>query len=81
MSDSLIDELRVLLAEVVGKETGDIQAQDDLVEVLGIDSLTGLRYLAVIEKKYDLRFPDHSLSKIRTLSKVREYIIEKGGEL
>lgn len=82
MSDSLIEELRVLLAEVVGKDVADIQPEDDLVENLGIDSLTGLRYLAVIEKRYDLRFPDHHLAEIRTLAKVRDYIIagrEGGG--
>jgi acyl carrier protein len=80
--DSLIEELRVLLAEVVGKEVADIQPEDDLVESLGIDSLTGLRFLAVIEKKYALRFPDHHLAEIRTLAKVRDYIIagrEGGG--
>ena len=75
MSDSLIEELRVLLAEVVGKDVADIQPEDDLVENLGIDSLTGLRFLAVIEKKYGLRFPDHHLAEIRTLAKVRDYII------
>jgi len=77
MSDSLFEELRVLLAEVVGKDVANIQPEDDLVESLGIDSLTGLRYLAVIEKKYDLKFPDHYLAEIRTLAKVRDHIVEK----
>ena len=75
MPESLMQELRILLAEVVGKDADGIQAEDDLVESLGIDSLTGLRYLAVIEKKYDLRFPDRHLTDIRTLAKVRDFII------
>lgn len=82
MNDSLIDELRILLAEVVEKDVADIQPEDDLVENLGIDSLTGLRYLAVIEKRFDLRFPDHQLAEIRTLAVVRDYILagrEGGG--
>lgn len=82
MTDPLIEELRVLLAEVVGKDVAEIQPGDDLVEHLGIDSLTGLRFLAVIEKSYDLRFPDHQLAGIRTLATVRDYIIagrEGGG--
>jgi len=82
VNDSLIDELRILLAEVVEKDVADIQPEDDLVENLGIDSLTGLRYLAVIEKRFDLRFPDHQLAEIRTLAVVRDYILagrEGGG--
>lgn len=76
MSDVLIGELRALLTEVVGKDADDVQPGDDLVEKLGIDSLTGLRFLAVIEKKYDMRFPDHHLADIRSLAKVSEFIIE-----
>lgn len=76
MSDALIGELRALLTEVVGKDAEGVQPGDDLVEKLGIDSLTGLRFLAVIEKKYDLRFPDHQLAEMRSLGKVSEFIAE-----
>ena len=81
MKSPLIAELRDLLAEVVGKDAEDVQPEDDLVEKLGIDSLTGLRFLAVIEKKYDLRFPDRHLGEFRSLAKVSDFIIgnKEGG--
>lgn len=75
MNDQLIEELLSLLAQIVGQDVEDVQPEDDLVASLGIDSLTGLRYLAVVEKTYGFRFPDHDLPKFRTLARVHDFVI------
>ncbi|MDA0322994.1 MAG: acyl carrier protein [Verrucomicrobia bacterium] len=77
MSRDLENELREMFESVTGRETGDCGPGDDLVAALGVDSLTGLRFLAHTEKKYDVRFPDEQLSGFRTLASIARFI-EKG---
>ena len=47
---------------------------DDLARELAIDSLAGLRVLAAVEKRFDVRFPDERLSELRTLRQLLDCI-------
>jgi acyl carrier protein len=71
-------ELTRKLREVVGRasrsEVTDISLEEDLVAVLGLDSLAGLRVLAAVEKHFEVRFPDDRLTEFRTLSQIYEVI-------
>ena len=71
---SVEHELRQALAEACQKELDTIGLDADLVHELGIDSLASLRLLAVVEKRFDVRFPDHLLSEYRTLQKLIDFI-------
>jgi acyl carrier protein len=71
-------ELRELLAEISGRKTASLAPDDDIIAVLGLDSLAGLRLLAAIEKRFDVRFPDERLSEFRTLRALLEVVGDGG---
>lgn len=66
--------LRMLLAEVSGKDAWRVGIDDDLVYELGLDSLAALRLLAGVEKRFGIRFPDDHLGDIRTLQQLLDFI-------
>ena len=80
MSSGPEGELRGLVAEVAGRDSAEMGLDDDLVRELGLDSLTGLRVLAALEKRFDVRFPDDRLSSIRTLRQLVDAIEEREDE-
>jgi acyl carrier protein len=71
----LEEELRILLAEASEMDTSKIGIEDDLVRELGLDSLAGLRLLAAVEKRFDVRFPDERLGEFRTIGQLLDFIV------
>ena len=67
-------QLRQALTEACQKELGSIVLETDLVHELELDSMASLRLLAVVEKRFDVRFPDHLLGEYRTLQKLIDFI-------
>lgn len=75
MSDSNLEQqLRTLLSEASRKDMSGAGLDDDLVAVLGLDSLTSLRLLATVEKRLGVSFPDERLSELRTLRRLLDFI-------
>lgn len=72
--ENLEKKLRTLLGEVSKKDLAGAGLDDDLVYVLGLDSLTSLRLLATVEKRWGVRFPDEQLAELRTLRRLLEFI-------
>jgi acyl carrier protein len=68
-------ELRVLVSELSKQDAWAVGLDDDLTEVLDIDSLTALRVLAAAEKRFDVHFPDDQLEKLRTLRRLRDALV------
>jgi acyl carrier protein len=69
--------LRQVLAEGCGKDLSGLGADVDLVRALGLDSLALLRLVAEVELRLGVRFPDSSLSHLRTIRQFVE-VIEAG---
>lgn len=67
-------QLRSLLAELSHSDTDTLNAHEDLLTVLDLDSLAALRMLAAVEKRFNVRFPDDQLSELRTLRRLVEAI-------
>jgi acyl carrier protein len=67
-------DLRRLVGEVTRRDATAIGEDEDLVRVLGLDSLAGLRVLAAVEKRFNIRFPDQSLGQYRTLRQLLDFI-------
>ncbi len=61
------EELRAVLTGLTSRDVGELDLDQDLVRELGLDSLAGLRLLAHVEKRFDVRFPDDQLSEFRTM--------------
>ncbi len=68
--DQMEKELRVLVSELSKQDASAVGLDDDLTEVLDIDSLAALRMLAAAEKRFDVRFPDDQLTELRTLRRL-----------
>lgn len=77
MSNSGTDiaaQLRNLLTELSQRDVDELNADDDLLAALDLDSLAALRMLAAVEKRFNVRFPDDQLSELRTLGRLVEAI-------
>jgi acyl carrier protein len=66
--------LRAVLSEVARKGLSQTGLDEDLVEVLGLDSLAALRLLAAVEKRFGVRFPDEQLAEFRTLRQLCDFV-------
>ena len=71
--------LRQVLGEQHGAIADEVPLDADLVEVLGLDSLAGLRLLALIEKRLQVRFPDQVLGRLRTLQQILDALPKAQG--
>ena len=67
-------ELRDLIGKTTKRDASEIDGDADLVRELDLDSLGGLRVLAAVEKRFDLRIPDAELSRIRTIEQLLEAV-------
>jgi acyl carrier protein len=79
-SRDLEQRLRTILGEAARRDLTHIELDDDLVLVLGLDSLAALRLLAAVEKRFGVRFPDDRLAEFRTLRQLRDFIAPPGPE-
>lgn len=70
-------ELRSLIRRATGSEDATFGRDDDLVATLGLDSLGSLRLLALVEKRFQTRFPDDRLSEFRTLGRILDWIARR----
>jgi acyl carrier protein len=73
-------DLQALLTKIARRDASGLAPDDDIVRELGIDSLSSLRVLAAIEKKYAVRFPDERLGEFRTIRTLAEFLAEREDE-
>ena len=72
--NTLENDLKKLIAEIVEIEPDKITPDANFVEDLGMDSMMALEILASVEKKYKLRIPEENLVKITNLNKIVELV-------
>ncbi|HEX5068697.1 MAG TPA: acyl carrier protein [Vicinamibacterales bacterium] len=73
-SDDIETDVRSLIESVTRHSIDSVSADDDLVEVLGIDSLQGLQMLAGVEKHFGIRLPDDQLIHMRTIGRIADAV-------
>ena len=78
MSD-LERDLRALVGKIARCDASTIGVDEDVMALFGLDSLTGLRLLAAIEKQFKVRFPDDRLSEFRTLRRILDVLEQQAG--
>jgi len=71
--------LRLLIEEATGESLDEYGVDDDLMTECAIDSLAALRVLAMVEQRFDVRFPDDRLGDFRSLARLLD-AIEQGKE-
>lgn len=68
--DSTEQKLRQILSEYLKQDLTDVPGNEDLIDYLGLDSLSGLNLLALVEKKFQVRFDDEILWSLRSIEKL-----------
>ncbi len=72
--DTLLAEIRPVLAKSAKVDPQAIELDADLFMDYGIDSLEGLKLLALLEQRYGITIPDHELMHLNTLRRIAEAI-------
>lgn len=67
-------ELKALIAEII--EIDDFNDDDNFVTELGVDSMLALEIVARIEKRYRIRIPEESFSRLTSLNEVVNMVAE-----
>lgn len=67
-------ELKEIIQKYSKVNVDNVGKDEDLVSYLSLDSLSGLKLLATIEKKYSFKFPDERLTEFRTINKIMNEI-------
>ena len=65
--DDLIQQLLDLTRRRFGVAADALKADDDLFEVLGIDSLQALELLTDLEDTFDVEVPDYEVRGVNTI--------------
>jgi acyl carrier protein len=63
-------QVREIIAAISRQDLASVRIDDNLVEVLGVDSLQGLQILAAVEKRFGIRLPDEELIRMRTIGAI-----------
>ena len=67
MSDEILPKLQALATKRFGAAAAALSADDDLFDVLGIDSLQALDLLTDLEEGFGIEIPDYELQGVNTL--------------
>lgn len=83
MSDSMQDEIRGLMGEIIEVDPAAIGPDDHLVRDLGADSMAALELLAKLEQRYGIVIEPENLPELVTLGStvalVRRLTEDSGG--
>lgn len=76
------DEIRQIIFQLLKKiapetEPSAISDDENIREVLNIDSFDSLQFLVTLDEKLGIEIPEEDYGKITTLKKLVNYIVEK----
>jgi acyl carrier protein len=66
----LRDDVRRLVARSAKCDPADVDPDADFLMDLGIDSLEGLKLLALLETRYGVILPDHELLNLTSVNRI-----------
>jgi acyl carrier protein len=71
------EDLRLTLADTMDVDVEQLTDDADFIEDVGVDSLMALEVLAVLEKKYGVRFVEQEMRELRTFADARRMLTTK----
>lgn len=77
MSETITARVIELARVRFGKESGTLQAEDDLFDALGIDSVQALELLSQLELEFRIELPDYELAEVRSFADLAGKIAER----
>lgn len=69
--------MRELAVGRFGEAAASLKPNDDLFEILGIDSMQALDLLTDLEDAFDVEIPDYELQGVNTLAGLADVIGER----
>ncbi len=69
--------VREELSKIIGKDTDEISINDDLVDHVGLDSLSILEIFGTIEEKFNVVLEPDKISKMKTIEDIVNLIEKK----
>jgi len=73
---AILDEVKEVVAEQLGKSVDEIQENSKFVEDLGADSLDVVELVMALEEKFDIEIPDEEAQNIATVADAVKFIEE-----
>ena len=84
MIEQILESIRKSLEEILGEEgeKKELEANMDLINDIGLDSLLLVNVILDLEEQYDLNidFDEFDFDKVQTIQELAEYIKELSGE-
>jgi len=74
VSDSLVEQIRGLVAEQLGVDSAELNSEANILEDLGADSLDVVELVMAIEETFDIEINDEDAESMRTLGDVEKYV-------
>lgn len=72
--ENLINDVVEIIAPIAECELDEIQADTDLPNELGIDSIRGLEIMVMIERKFKVKLPEDQLPNMVTPRAIAEML-------
>jgi len=69
-----VDQIRGLVSEQLGVDSKELNAEANILEDLGADSLDVVELVMAIEEAFDIEIPDEDAESMRTLGDVEKYV-------
>ncbi len=70
------EQIKSVIAELLGISAKEIDSNSDLMEVYGIDSIDAVDLVLSFEDMFNISVPDEDAIELRTVSKILNYIEE-----
>ena len=76
----MLEKLQVIIAEQLGIEAAEVQAESNFKDDLNADSLDLFEMIMAMEEEFGVEIPSDDLDQIATVQDVMDYLKNKGVE-
>ena len=76
----MLEKLQEIIAEQLGIEAAEVQAESNFKDDLNADSLDLFEMVMAMEEEFGVEIPSEDLDKIATVQDVMDYLKNKGVE-
>ncbi len=70
----MLEKLRDIIAEELGVDKDEVNADSNLADDLGADSLDAVELIMAIEEEFDIEIDDATATKIKTVQDIIDYL-------
>ena len=76
----MLEKLQAIIAEQLGIEAAEVQAESNFKDDLNADSLDLFEMIMAMEEEFGVEIPSDDLDQIATVQDVMDYLKNKGVE-